>query len=206
MNLLKEIRDEIISDTISLSTILRKARVLASLLKNDGFLKWVLSELNGYQEIKNVPRYRKLNVPSTGNFSGPFGSNASNLPIPTFNLPDSVKKFVEVTYIMEGVKALESLVESKEKHVVINWDPDMIALCQSKIYDNMNLYSACKRFGINSVVQILDSIRNKLLEFILQLLEQNPTINSEDEIKKIPEEKVNSAFESHLSGSYASSK
>lgn len=208
MNILKEIRDEIINESVSLSSILRKARVLASLLKHSDFEKWVLSELNGYnQDDPSIPDYRKLYVESIGDFSGPFGSGGRNLPIPTLNLPDYIQKFANETNIIQGIKSIESLVENgKSDSLVINWPADLIAVCQSKIYQHMNLYSARKVLSKSQFEQILDTVRNKLLDFILELIEKNPDIDDEEKINKISSKQVNSAFESHISGSYNSSK
>lgn len=207
MNLLKQIRDEIIDDSNNVSTILRKARVLASLLKNKEFEKWVLSELNGYSESdKEIPKYRVLQVNSIGDFSGPLGSGAKNMPIPTFNLPDYVKEFADETSIIQGIKSIETLVEGDSDSLVLNWPPEYIAVCQSKIYDQMNLYYARKVIGKNSMIQILDTVRNKLLDFVLELKGKNPEVVSEEEINNIPENDVQTAYEAHISGSYDSSQ
>lgn len=207
MNILKEIRDEIINDSVSLSSILRKARVLASLLKHKEFEKWVQSELNGYaQDDPTLPEYRKLYAESIGDFSGPFGSGGKNLPIPTLSLPDYVQKFANDTVIIQGVKSIESLVEKgNSDSLVINWPADLIAVCQSKIYQHMNLYAARKSLSKSQFEQILDTIRNKLLDFILELIEKNPAVDKEEEINQIPTKQVDTAFESHISGSYKSS-
>lgn len=206
MNILKEIRDEIINDSISLSSILRKARVLASLLKHKEFEKWVQSELNGYkQDDPDLPEYRKLYAESVGDFSGPFQSGGRNMPIPTLNLPEYVQKFANDTAIIQGVKSIESLVaKGNSDTILVNWPADMIALCQSKIYQHMNLYAARKTLSKNQFEQILDTIRNKLLDFILELIEKNPSIDKEEKIDQIPTKQVESAFESHISGSYNS--
>lgn len=207
MDILKEIRNEIIDESVSISSILRKARVLASLLKDKNFEKWVLSELNGYdEEDKDIPNYRILNVDSTGDFSGPFGSGAKNMPIPTFNLPDYVREFTNDTKITQGVKSIETLAQSDSNTLVLNWPPEYIAVCQSKIYERMNLYSARKVIGRSEMVQILDTIRNRLLDFILELQTKNPKINSEELIPTIPTKDIKLAFESHISGSYNSTQ
>jgi len=208
MNILKEIRDEIINDSVSLSSILRKARVLASLLTHQEFEKWVQSELNGYkQDDPALPEYRKIYAESIGDFSGPFGSGGQNIPIPTLNLPDYVQKFASETNIVQGVKSIESLVNNgKNKSLVINWPANMIAVCQNKIYQHRNLYAARKTLSKSQFEQILDTVRNKLLDFILELIEKNPDIDKEEKINQISMKHVNSAFESHISGSYNSSE
>lgn len=48
MNLIQEIKSDIIDSKVSLSIALRRAKVLASILKNDKMKEWVNNELNGY--------------------------------------------------------------------------------------------------------------------------------------------------------------
>ena len=141
-----------------------------------------------------------------GDFSGAFGSGLRNINFPTFNLPEYIQKFANETKIIQGVKAIESLVKGESNELVMNWPPEYTVVCQSKIYTGMTLYYARKVIAKNSMIQILDTIRNKLLDFILDLHKNNPNIDSEDTINKIPRKEINTAYKSHISGSYDSSK
>lgn len=207
MDLLREIRNDIINDNVSISSVLRKARVLSSILKHKDFIEWIESELNGYaDDDSNLPKYRIIYAESYGHFSGPFGKSGKNIPIPTLNLPDYVQEFTDVTRIVSGVKSLESVIKDREGRLVINWPANYIAACQTKIYQNMNLIGAWKSIGSCQIEQILDTIRNKLLNFVLNLQESYPESDTEDKISKIPQKDVNSIFNAHISGSYDSRK
>src|SRR5665213_2227657 len=60
MTLLREIQAAATDPTVDVSTLLRKAKILAARLKNPEFEAWVDNELNGYEDRKAVPLYRVL--------------------------------------------------------------------------------------------------------------------------------------------------
>ena len=71
MNLLDEIRADLIDQSASLPNTLRKARVLAHELQSQELRDWVNSELNGYPNY-DVPEYRRFRLPVFGTFHGPM--------------------------------------------------------------------------------------------------------------------------------------
>jgi len=189
-----------------LASILRKAKVLASTLQNNELLTWVDNELKGYQDNEDevVPDYRKMDSENYGSFSGPFGSGLKNFPIPTAILPDYAKKFAENCIFSGGVSEYESLLEGKSSVFHINWPANIIAYVEKDvtIYNNMSLYHAYQQISRGSVVGMLDTIRNNLLDFVLELEKNYPElIKSSEGIKKIPNEDVTSIFQTHIYGS-----
>jgi len=73
VELIKEIRDEVVNEEKSLTSVLRKAKIVAYSLQNDKFKNWIEAELNGYSEKDELPSYRKLISPVHGTFTGPRG-------------------------------------------------------------------------------------------------------------------------------------
>lgn len=201
MNLVKELQNDILDPEISLSSVLRKAKVLASTLGNEDFKKWVDNELNGYQKSnERIPDYRRIYPQSFGHFLGPVGVKYENIPIPTLNMPENIKKFVEEFPVDQGIRALESLVESDESFSV-PWPANIIALVSNNIYKELSCISARKVVDKNVIEQILDTVRNRLLNFILELQEMYPGINSsEDAIPGISKEEVSSVFNTLIIG------
>lgn len=55
---IKELRKELLEDVLPLSTLLRKAILIARTLKDAEAEKWISSELNGYQIGEEAPDYR----------------------------------------------------------------------------------------------------------------------------------------------------
>jgi hypothetical protein len=119
LNLIQEIQREILDPSTQLSSILRKAKVMAYRLGNVKFKDWVNDELDGYheREIDELPDYRKGSTHSLGNFAGPLGATMRNMPIPTLNLPKQFERLATDLALFEGIRALESLLEVKKRHL-----------------------------------------------------------------------------------------
>ncbi len=196
---INEIRSDLINQDINLSTILRKAKVLASILKNKKLKEWVNNELGGYFSNENtkLPAYRKIHLENMGHFSGPFGSGIRNALIPIGHLPEIAKKFANDSEIPDSIKSIESMVlqASKSKGTLqINWPADLVAYTQNNttMYPGYNLVAAWKLVSSNQLEAILDNVRNKLLDFIIELEEQFPnSISSEKQLGNIPIDNVN---------------
>jgi hypothetical protein len=62
MTLLRELQRDALDPNLDITTLLRKARVLAARLDNPDFVAWIQHELNGYPDQAVLPEYRVLNV------------------------------------------------------------------------------------------------------------------------------------------------
>lgn len=206
MNLIQELQNDILDSKTSLSSILRKAKVLASTLKNKEFKNWVDNELNGYPESKEkIPDYRQGRAESYGHFSGPFGSALKNFPIPSLNLPGQIKKHANELLLVQGVRVFESLIEiegdSSDFH--IPWPTDIVAIISDKVVQGYICISAWKSVSRGQVEQVLDTVRNRLLNFVLDLQERYPKISkSKDALLEVPEKQVASAVNTYIIGSH----
>ncbi len=202
MKLIKELQENVIDEKVSLSTTLRKAKVLASLLKNDQFKKWVDDELNGYDGDSVLPDYRQLSTQSYGTFANGF-QMVKNSPLPTHHLPEVVQNYASQIDLRQGIKELESIAAIDDQALHFKWPPDMIAIVQREFSDSYALLDAWRAVGRSQIEGILDAIRNRLLEFILQLKDLRPEIvESEDAIGQIPEEKVANVFKITIQGDH----
>jgi hypothetical protein len=202
MKLIKELQDNVVDAHVSLSTTLRKAKVLASLLKHEHFKAWVNSELNGYEDGSSVPEYRSFSTQNYGIFNNGF-QVVKNAPIPIYNLPETVKTFAGQIEFRQGVRQLESMAESKEQVLHFKWPAEAIMLVQHEFNEGYVLIDAWRVVGRSQIEGSLDAIRNKLLEFILQLKEIRPEIiESEDAISQIPEDKIANIFKITIQGDH----
>jgi len=55
-----ELQNEALNKNVSVSDLLRKAYVVARKLGIPEFEKWTLNELNGYNDVKDIPEYRQI--------------------------------------------------------------------------------------------------------------------------------------------------
>ena len=203
MNLIQEIQLDILNQSTSLSTILRKAKVLAYRLKNKDFKEWVDNELDSYYGKSNLlPGYRTGITHSIGHFAGPFSSQMKNTPIPTLNLPEHIQSYANDLTLFDGVRGLESLLESDKTTFRIDWPPNLVAAISDEIFDGWTCVSAWQVVPRSIVEQTLNDIRNRLLNFVLELEEIQPDIGelSPSEKPKISDEKVEQVFQTFIGG------
>lgn len=205
MKLFQEIKSDATNSSKNLADVLRKTKIVASLLKNTDLKEWVNRELKGYYGIdeESIPAYRKAVGQNFGHFSGPFNSGLRNANIPPSTLPDFVKELVSEVVYRQSVGELKSLAESDSGTFQAKWPADLIAYIQhnTTIYQNMHLVDAWQIMTKGQVTGILDTIRTRLLDFILELEESFPDlVDSEEDLKKIPSKEVTNHFHTHISG------
>ena len=202
MNLIHELRNDILDSKTSLSSVLRRAKVLAYMLKNEEFKTWLDREMNGYSAAESVvPGYRRSIAINVGDFSGPFQSAMRSVPISTMHLDPRIHDVAKELLIVQGVRALESLVESGSHSLRLPWPGDMIAIVADKLFEGYTCVAAWKLVPKSAILQVLEAVRNRLLTFVLELQEKNPQILESDEaIPRIPKEQVAVAFNTYVVG------
>lgn len=203
MSLLREIQSAAIDSKTDLASLLRKCKVLAARLGSIEFRAWVDKELSGYKSAEELPEYRILHVNSKGHFSGPFGSGINNADIPLLCIPEKLRESLSRSNIMEPVASIEALVSRCDEGTAQEpWNPDIVAFVGKKIYQNMNCMQAWKVIPITSLVAALDEIRNRILNFVIEIEAQDPNAG-EAELNSAPvaPEKVHQIFNTYISGS-----
>jgi hypothetical protein len=203
MSLLREIQDAAINSKTDLASLLRKCKVLAARLGSEEFKSWVDSELSGYKDVAQLPEYRILHVNSKGHFSGAYGSGLNNADIPIFCLPEKFRESMSQSHIMEPVASIEALVSKSDGGTAQEpWSPDFVAMVGQKIYHRMNCMQAWKVIPITALIAALDEIRNRILNFVLEIEAEDPNageaaLNS----ASVAPEKVHQIFNTYISGS-----
>jgi hypothetical protein len=201
---IRQIQDDIINPEVRLADILRKATVLSYRLNVPEFKQWVDHELDGYDgEGVEVPDYRTANAISRGNFRGIGGASIVNYQIPTLNLPEQVQEIVNCVRIWYSVAALESMARKNEEFSYVPWSPDVVAAMSGvgRIIRGYALVSAHQPVSRSAIEGILDTVRNRLLTFMLELEEQFPDLaESEDAAKDVPKEQATHIFNTYVHG------
>jgi hypothetical protein len=175
MSLLVEIRDAAV-DAKTVAVALRKAKILASRLNNDRLKLWVDRELNGYTDKESLPAYRIVNAPAVGDFSGAFGSGLRNQPIPSTCLPENLRDYARRAFILNGVGALEAFIETAGTGgLSLPWPGDLVVLVGAEIVQGMNCLAARQQVPTAVFVSIVEAVRNKLIDFVLEIEAADPT-------------------------------
>ena len=200
-----QIQREVVDSSIPISDILRKAKILASLLNNDGFKRWVDAELGGYDPGGDVPDYRDLQPLNRGTFSGALGQIVRNVPIPLSHLPSNLRKSAEQMAILQGVKEIETTAarSTDENSFQFQWPPEAVMAARDHVRmdDGSVLVEAWKPLTKGQLEGILDQVRNRLLDFLLELQQIDPEVmESEDAIRAVPSAKVQNIFVTKILG------
>jgi hypothetical protein len=205
LNLIEKIQDDILNPSIRLSSVLRKAKVLAYRLQNAEFKDWVDQELSGYTCDRDLlPDYRKANCLSFGNFVRRF-AQVKSVAIPTYCLPDELREFATTLTFFEGIRALESIMESETESFNYPWPAEYAMVLENAVYEDMTCLAAWKPVSQAQIEQVLDTVRNRLLNFVLELEQIQPDIGeiSPGEQPPIANDRVKQVFNTYVLGNYS---
>lgn len=201
LSLIARLQADIVDSGVPISDVLRRARILASLLGNDELKRWVRAELEGYQGVDDLPDYRKFTPINMGTFSG-FGRMVKNHQIPISFLPPEVQRLAKQLDVRQGAKEIETLAAKKEGFRV-PWPMEAVIHAQNHIRmeDGSVLVEAWKPIIGSQFHGILDQIRNRLLEFLLELEHINPKVaESEDAIRGVRNDVVQNIISTTIYG------
>lgn len=180
MQLISDIINNLIDDEKSIYTILLKTKVLASRFDNKLLLEWVNSELNGYQIEMELPKYRK-NIGShiKGDYLVGF-TQYTNQPIPTHGIKERFGLDITKTEFRQSISALEQMVAKTENNtLMLPFSAEIIGYLENNWRridqengEFLNLVNARKIISSASIKDILSQVRNRLLDFMLEIDKQ----------------------------------
>lgn len=176
MSLLEEIQQAAVDGNQDLGTVLRKCKLLAARLGSKPLEDWLLWESNGYPKGVPVPDYRIWQLTLKGHFAGPFGSAYNNAPIPLACLPEAARKSYEFYENRESIAAIETVLSrAKDKPGSLNVNTgDLAMVLGMKVYKNMNCVQAWAEVENGRLVEVLNSVRNKILDFSVAIWKEAP--------------------------------
>lgn len=206
MSLLTDIERAATTSTEPLTDLLRRCKVLAARLKHAEFASWVSHELNGYDVGGDaLPSYRRAATPnSQGTLLGPF-AQAKNVPLPIRNLPEDVRKLLVRTPFHQSVGTLQELAKIDHQGHLRPWDPTLVGLLQNHFHEDMSLAHAEVQIPPGTVAGILDTVRTRVLDFVLAIQAENPDAGevAPDAPAPIPSQNVTNIFNSTIVGGHA---
>lgn len=204
LELIEDIRDSAVSpDHCSLATLLRKCRVVASKLGNRHLEDWIHYESNGYPDGVTVPDYRITAVNLIGHFSAIHGgTQLRDAPISVLSLPEGVREVFSKYKVTDSVALLEQHAQSQTGVVHLNYDalPLMLAQHKVKIYNNMECLQAWGEMSAGVAVHILETVRNRVLDFSLALEKESPRAAKGVADFSVEEERINKMVQTSIYG------
>jgi hypothetical protein len=173
MTLLDEIVDGSSDGSVTTPNLLRKVQIAATRLGASAVVDWAKAELSGYDADADVPPYRKTTTPVLGTFSGPMRSFIP-MTLSSAGLPPEVEKWfsLELRQPLEELSSLAELDEDPGRP----WPPYVVgAYEETGVYrlEFHDLFSAKNILTRQYLRGIIDSVRNKAMEFGLELQSVN---------------------------------
>lgn len=174
MGLLEEIQRDAVDSKSDLGSVLRKCKILAARLGSQPLEDWLIWESNGYPEETPLPRYRILQLNLMGHFTGSYGREIRNAPIPLICLPDDVQERFASFQCRQSVASIESLTSRDEKGTLRLPMGNLAVLLGDQVYSGHSCVDAWGQIGTAGLVEVLNSVRNKVLDFALALWKEEP--------------------------------
>jgi hypothetical protein len=162
---------------VTLSDLLRKCQILAYRLRHEPFKEWVAHELTGYPDEATLPTYRgPLDGQVRAHLVGTFGREAKSIAVPITNFPKEMRDWVTEFKFSQGVATLEALIADARR----NDDPRVISpfpvevAAAMPVWQGYQTISMWKELPVAGVAGILDQVRSRALEFVLEIEAENP--------------------------------
>jgi len=164
------LKNEIVKSDSKLSDLLRKAKIIAQEINDEKFLKWIEKELNGYNKNDKIPGYRTVE-------GEPMGWNPYRGWIPFIHEDPKTQEVLSRRGNIQSIGELENLVEGGEKSNNLQMPyPEEI---QSKLSRSVGLTTKFTLFvSPVAIYRILNSVRNKLLDWIIEVSRKYKEVSS----------------------------
>lgn len=142
--------------------LLRKALLIATKLGLKDFRQWVLNELNGYDNIDDLPDYRVI-----------YGDLRVHNPyrgyIPFVIQHSEISEMVRRVQVMQSVDSLSHVLTEAEGQIVTFPFPPEAEAVLMRMQDSFAAMRPTRVVACNQIVGILEQIRTHLLNWALQL-------------------------------------
>jgi AbiTii len=154
-----ELQRDCLEASVSVSGILRKAKAIASKLELNDLTEWINSELNGYEcGMAELPPHRV-------GVGAPKFWNPYNGYCPIMTDGGTIGDILRTVYLPQSVAELEELAKGDGK-LIMQYSPQIQNLIQEQMPVRME---AGLHFSKSQILAALDFVRNKTLEWTLEL-------------------------------------
>ena len=169
MDILRRIQADILDHKIPLSDILREAKVLASELSSEDLTSWVDQELNGYRENSGLPDYRLLTTSASGTWTNGY-YKIRNRGVPLLLIDnENLSKCLTTFPVFQGIRSVEQFSQLPEGRY-FKISTDITTYVNIQVGEEGYGYSELHyTVSAHNFEQILDTVRNRLLDFVLKL-------------------------------------
>ena len=197
MSLLREIEAAATESQVDITTVLRKAKILAAGLQNPEFGSWVDRELNGYDDRSSLPAYRVLPVEVQGHFRNRSGLHWNGAPVMTSFLPNELRDSGERSYCVQPIATIASMAAKANdgNELQAPWPQELAVRFGARGYNGWECLGAWQIVSPHALEGIVETVRNRILEFVLRIKNQNPDAGAAPPSRQsVPSENVQLIF------------
>lgn len=192
--MIKKIIQQLASEEISVTKALSLSKLVAVKIENDDFKAWLNYELLEYPSgsEEKMPEYRIFPIDVKGDVSDRFGNISYDVNLNLKKLSDKVEIDLNKHYERSSIEAIERLVKDPKSDYVINpLHPEMVRMLSSSIDSpGYTLINAYREYPIAYLNNILNQVKQKLLDTLLKLEEEFPNMEDFNESSKENKNKV----------------
>src|ERR1022692_921276 len=160
MTLLREIQQAAVDPNVDITTVLRKARILAARLKNAEFEEWVERELNGYPDKAGLPAYRILGIESRAHLIIGWQQLTRATVMPS-RIPEQFRHWATTAHLSRSITEYASLVSSCEGNnnttLQSPWPQDLAVRYGGGGYNEAQCLRAWQEIGKDSLVALIET-------------------------------------------------
>jgi AbiTii len=197
MKLLDDIIEGAVSDTQPIGTVLRKCLLLERQVKNEKFRIWLDNELDGYDNIDELPDYRTFDSISRGFFVGFGGSQINDQPLSLHVMEKNHQKLVDKVRLSQPAASYEG-GSTKATDASLPWPPILTTMYQKKFIANFVLNRAWQEVPGSCIVGLVETVRNRILRFALDI--QDQLGEDKDSASQLPAETVERSVINNIYG------
>jgi hypothetical protein len=206
MSLVREILDDATDSKVDIGTVLRKCKILAARLKNVEFANWVHNELNGYPDRSQLPAYRIASASAKAHLVDKWGRiQLPNAPIMASKIPEQIRCWAEKAYLDGAISSYAALLPVGEQNgeIIVEW-PQEIAVAfgaSASGYSRAGFQCISARLIIQygQIIALIDTVRNRVVDFLLQIDEVAPDAG-EQASETLSPERVGQIFNNYIFG------
>ena len=182
MKLADDIVDILSSTEGVLSDALIKTKVLLHQIGHKELVPWVNKELNGYDDIEELPEYRIVSAEVLVNASN-GAYDVSSHPVPLGHLDDEFRNTIERGRMPQSLTVIETFSKS-EGNLTSSIPMENNGLLGQGLANGYVVQRAWSVIPNTSASNILMQVRSRLLDFVLELSSELSDVNSPNEAKQ----------------------
>lgn len=159
-----------------MTCVLRKARILAAGLNNKAFEEWIRQELDGYPDDADLPAYRIIRVNAKAHLV--LGrQHWASASVMASQIPEPYREWATTGYLAEPISHYAALVadaDAAASTLRSEWPQEVAVKYGGSGYNHPQCISAWQEIPRAAIVALIETVRNRLLDFVLEIEAENP--------------------------------